>query len=418
MGSGICILAPALFVACADAAAKCDAQWAMKTMASCARKDAGAFDNKEGDEELPIDFHSDIHTRSLVHLQTHYPDPQAVGKHRREPFNESTIWRFARQTIEAAAELADACLPESCGFWPLAERQRFNASLSKASAEAERALGPKELRRAVALGMSLRTVQRQLGHDLMDISAAFSARPGLGSSVDGCGRNYSEALHVFQRTAHIRIGQLHSSSLHLADLLQGVPSLIPPKVLFHRTLGTGRQAVQRELLRIVQGSLDRGELLHMAEVGVDDAKKAAALLATMPSLQYLGVDPYPPCEVEDPSCWPPPEERYATALLRLMAFPGRAHLMRSESTAAARWIKDGSLDLVWVDAFHTYENTAQDLRDWLPKLRKGGFIAGHDYSAAFPGVVDAVHEVYADFPSVDGTLHLAPDYTYFWRPRL
>ena len=42
--------------------------------------------------------------------------------------------------------------------------------------------------------------------------------------------------------------------------------------------------------------------------------------------------------------------------------------------------KDGSVDFVWIDADHHYESVIKDIRAWYPKLRKGGTMAGHDYS--------------------------------------
>jgi predicted O-methyltransferase YrrM len=63
------------------------------------------------------------------------------------------------------------------------------------------------------------------------------------------------------------------------------------------------------------------------------------------------------------------------------------------STIAADQFDDESLDLVYVDALHTYEALKADLKAWLPKVKKGGFISGHDYRSRFKGVIKAVNEV-------------------------
>ena len=44
----------------------------------------------------------------------------------------------------------------------------------------------------------------------------------------------------------------------------------------------------------------------------------------------------------------------------------------------ARDFEDGSLDFVYIDALHTYEALKEDIAAWLPKIKKGGFIGGHD----------------------------------------
>ena len=62
----------------------------------------------------------------------------------------------------------------------------------------------------------------------------------------------------------------------------------------------------------------------------------------------------------------------------------------SDSVAAARRYDDESLDFVFIDAGHTEAEVAADIAAWLPKVRSGGVLAGHDYSDSFPGVVAAV----------------------------
>lgn len=51
-----------------------------------------------------------------------------------------------------------------------------------------------------------------------------------------------------------------------------------------------------------------------------------------------------------------------------------------------------SLDFAYIDASHTYENVRADIRSWLPKVKPGGWIGGHDYNWKFPGVIRAVFE--------------------------
>ena len=65
--------------------------------------------------------------------------------------------------------------------------------------------------------------------------------------------------------------------------------------------------------------------------------------------------------------------------------------MRMTTTQAASNFADGSVDFVFIDADHSYEAVKQDIQTWLPKVRHGGVLAGHDYGWA--GTVQrAVHE--------------------------
>jgi len=53
---------------------------------------------------------------------------------------------------------------------------------------------------------------------------------------------------------------------------------------------------------------------------------------------------------------------------------------------------NGKYDIVYVDGSHKYEDTLSDIQLYLPKIKKGGWIAGHDYRKKFPGVMKAVEE--------------------------
>lgn len=70
--------------------------------------------------------------------------------------------------------------------------------------------------------------------------------------------------------------------------------------------------------------------------------------------------------------------------------------MRMESAEASAHFEDGSCDVVYIDMTHTYEAVKRDIELWLPKVRPGGHIAGHDYADYAPDVVRAVNERFGD----------------------
>lgn len=49
-----------------------------------------------------------------------------------------------------------------------------------------------------------------------------------------------------------------------------------------------------------------------------------------------------------------------------------------DSETAASIFRDDILDFVFIDADHLYESIKQDIELWLPKVKKGGILAGHD----------------------------------------
>jgi predicted O-methyltransferase YrrM len=72
------------------------------------------------------------------------------------------------------------------------------------------------------------------------------------------------------------------------------------------------------------------------------------------------------------------------------------HVYKNYSHDVSLFFKDGFFDLVYIDADHTYTGVLQDIRDWYPKVKKGGFLLGDDFrqkkthSGVRFGVMDAV----------------------------
>jgi hypothetical protein len=99
----------------------------------------------------------------------------------------------------------------------------------------------------------------------------------------------------------------------------------------------------------------------------------------------------------------------AEALESIRFAIGRWTVLKATSVQAASLVLDGSVDLVFIDADHSYEGVKADIEAWLPKVKVGGWIGGHDYkSPRFPGVERAVHERF------DQVEHGANS-TWFWR---
>lgn len=64
--------------------------------------------------------------------------------------------------------------------------------------------------------------------------------------------------------------------------------------------------------------------------------------------------------------------------LRMSAFPGRFSKLKMTSAEAAHEI--GTVDAVYIDGSHRYEAVMDDLNLWVPKVRNGGVVAGHDWN--------------------------------------
>ena len=128
------------------------------------------------------------------------------------------------------------------------------------------------------------------------------------------------------------------------------------------------------------------KLFRVVEVGVDRGEFASVFLSRWIGHEYWGVDDYAPYPER-------PYDRQADFLFavdRLRPYSDRVRLVRMGSVEAAGIFADGSVDLVYIDAAHDYESVAADLAAWWPKVSDRGILAGHDFDATHPGVVEAV----------------------------
>lgn len=53
--------------------------------------------------------------------------------------------------------------------------------------------------------------------------------------------------------------------------------------------------------------------------------------------------------------------------------------IKNFASAFCAEVSDGDIDVVYIDGEHTPSGVDQDIRQWLPKVKSGGYICGHDY---------------------------------------
>ena len=120
--------------------------------------------------------------------------------------------------------------------------------------------------------------------------------------------------------------------------------------------------------------------------------------------EHMGGDNLHPSVFERMQSYGSPIESFRTNL-ELHGPDRHMRIVQGESTTVAQTFDDWSVDAVFIDADHRYEHVRADIAAWLPKVRRGGMIAGHDYeSREFPGVVQAVKETFGDAVEVRGVV--------------
>lgn len=151
--------------------------------------------------------------------------------------------------------------------------------------------------------------------------------------------------------------------------------------------------------------LPDGEVLG-AEIGVFKGHMSKRLLERRDLILFM-VDNWLPMPLYSVSA----DEQESNRLMAMRNAGRRGIILHMDSAEAAKWIPDGCLDFVFIDADHSYEGVKRDIQAWRPKLKAGGLLSGHDY--ANPGeklgmeVKRAVDEI--------GPVELGLDSCWFYR---
>jgi hypothetical protein len=146
---------------------------------------------------------------------------------------------------------------------------------------------------------------------------------------------------------------------------------------------------------LAQLIMDNG-FLDVAEIGVRDGETMEFLLRNCPITHYLGVDIH-----------------ISEGLQRVLDNNPKALFLQSNSDTAHLKVRDASMDLVFIDSDHEYDSVIEDIKNWTPKVRKGGIICGHDYkNPAHRGVEKAVDHFFV------GRVQEIPDPAFVWWVRV
>mgnify|MGYP006921341433 CR=1 FL=1 len=129
------------------------------------------------------------------------------------------------------------------------------------------------------------------------------------------------------------------------------------------------------------------------ELGVRRGEFSAFLLQENPELHMYCVDLWG----DDPSMDEkhPHENNYKTYRKNIEPYQNRAFEYRMLLDDAAKLFAPSSFDFVFIDATHTYNALKNDIEKWLPLVRPGGLLCGHDFHPHFDngGIIRAVNEL-------------------------
>lgn len=114
------------------------------------------------------------------------------------------------------------------------------------------------------------------------------------------------------------------------------------------------------------------------EIGVEVGAYSEVLCKANPKLKLYAVDAWKPYKTyRDHVDGKKLERFYEEAKTRLA--PYKCEVIRAFSMDAVKMFQDESLDFVYIDGNHDFQNVTNDIHEWGKKVRKGGILSGHDF---------------------------------------
>ena len=143
---------------------------------------------------------------------------------------------------------------------------------------------------------------------------------------------------------------------------------------------------------------------HFVEIGVwkggSTAFMGVELINSNKKIQFDAIDTFEgSVEHGDVKNW-----LFEEATENLKPVKDVVNIIKGHSLDVVNNYEDDSLDFIFIDGSHEYEDVIKDLIAWYPKVKSGGMFCGHDYDIAWPGVKQAVDEfLKGDFTVVRST---------------
>jgi len=151
---------------------------------------------------------------------------------------------------------------------------------------------------------------------------------------------------------------------------------------------------------IVANLIQKHNVKLFAEIGVKDCIMFEFVMRQIgPEIrEYWAIDRWeaPAHKDRNQYRW---EKRHEVAC-QLMTYYPTLRVLRAHAIQAARLVRDGYFDAIFLDTSHEYNRTKNEILAWIPKVKKGGIFAGHDFDTHtgmyHGGVKKAVREVWGE----------------------
>ena len=133
------------------------------------------------------------------------------------------------------------------------------------------------------------------------------------------------------------------------------------------------------------------EKLIGIEIGSDSGNTTSFLLKEIQPLFLYCVDPYENYIDWNSNRLYERESTFQSFITRMTEHDDRYKLYRNTSDDACKFFKKESVDFIFIDGLHTYEQVKKDCENYYSILKEGGIFSGHDYNTILE-VRNAVNE--------------------------
>lgn len=135
--------------------------------------------------------------------------------------------------------------------------------------------------------------------------------------------------------------------------------------------------------------------LKIAEIGVYMGRCTALwntiLINNNIDYEYYAIDTFTGSEEHDKTI-----NYHEITIKNLTSILNKINIIKNDSVLESENYENEFFDVVYIDASHDYLSVKNDIKTWLPKLKKNGIICGDDYIDGWPGVIKAVNEIFGD----------------------
>ena len=115
------------------------------------------------------------------------------------------------------------------------------------------------------------------------------------------------------------------------------------------------------------------------EVGVEKGLYSSILCKCNPQMKLYSVDAWTPYKGYRGYVSQGRFNKLYDEAKERLAFYNNCEVVKAFSMDAVKQFKNGSLDFVYIDGSHEFQQVTNDIAEWSKKVRKGGIVSGHDF---------------------------------------